>query len=233
VSNIIKFTYIDDFHPYHPPVPANKIIPEWYKNTDPYINMDKKPHMNNDGSVTIGSTIKKCMGVFDSMTMGYLVLSHTDVYVKNTETGPVYTWPGGNGLGFHPILQAPLHPSQNGYPFPKWNLPWSMKTPKDYSILCIPPLHRSLPFSIMPGIIDSDRMSAPTNFPFTLNDVSWEGLIPAGTPVAQVIPIKRESWMMEFGNENDKEKHFKDKELIDSVFMNGYKRMFWKKKEYK
>jgi hypothetical protein len=76
-------------------------------------------------------------------------------------------------------------------------------------------------------------MSAPTNFPFTLNDVSWEGLIPAGTPVAQVIPIKRESWIMEFGNENDKEKHFKDKELIDSVFMNGYKKMFWKKKEYK
>ena len=53
-------------------------------------------------------------------------------------------------------------------------------------------MHRESVFTIMDGIVDTDSYNALVNFPFFLNDWSYEGLIPAGTPMAQVIPFKRE-----------------------------------------
>jgi hypothetical protein len=55
-------------------------------------------------------------------------------------------------------------------------------------------------------------------------------MIPEGTPIAQIIPIKRKRWGM-----------VKDQALIDSYYRQGnvvriketsYKRKLWQKKEY-
>ena len=118
-------------------------------------------------------------------------------------------------------------------PIPKWKNPWGIETPKGFSCLIINPVHSSnLYFSILEGIVDTDRYTSPTNFPFVLKDPEFEGMIPAGTPLAQVIPFKRSSWKMEMGTEKNLKKVRENRDDLSSVFFDRYKRLFWSKKEY-
>jgi hypothetical protein len=81
--------------------------------------------------------------------------------------------------------------------------------------------------------VDTDTYKAPVNFPFVLNDVKWEGIIPAGTPMAQVIPFKRESWKHRIGSDKElKEQKNVDMKLKTLLF-NSYKKHFWSSKEYR
>jgi hypothetical protein len=58
-------------------------------------------------------------------------------------------------------------------------------------------------------------------------------MIPAGTPMVQVIPFKRESWEMSFGDESDI-KQQKDIEEENTLrFFDKYKTLFRSPKEYK
>lgn len=213
------------------PTPASSVIPDWYKNLDSYISKTKRP----TGEGQTSATIKRCMPVFDAITNGYILYTYTDIFISQKDGQPWYEWPSFEPLGFHPIQQAPIHPSNNGHlvSYPKWNNPWAIKTPPGYSILFLQPMHRESVFTILPGIVDTDQYNAPVNFPFVLNDVTYEGLIPAGTPMAQVVPFKRESWKMEFGNfENFKNQNEVTK-LLRTKFFDSYKTLFRQPKEYK
>jgi hypothetical protein len=42
-----------------------------------------------------------------------------------------------------------------------------------------------------------------------INDPMFEGLIPKGTPVAQVIPFKRDKWKMKIGSKKEIEEQNK------------------------
>jgi hypothetical protein len=94
-------------------------------------------------------------------------------------------------------------------------------------------MHRESIFTILPGIVDTDQYNAPVNFPFVLNDVTYEGLIPAGTPMAQVIPFKRESWEMSLGTQEDLENQNKTTIRLRTRFFDSYKSQFRQPKEYK
>jgi len=211
-------------HIFFPPKLASKNIPDWYKKTEAY---------NEDFPVPRG-TIKKCMPIFDIITSGYILYTQVDVRVsKGLDGNPFYKWPSTDPIDFHPVLQAPLHPANNGAPYPKWINPYGIKTPPGYSSLFIQPSHRESLFTIFPGIVDTDTYTAPVHFPFVLNNLSWEGLIPAGTPIAQVIPIKRNSWIHELGSDKDKKEIDMIIDKIKVLFHNNYKNFFWKRKEYK
>lgn len=207
------------------PQPASKNIPEWYKNIESYFGGKKQPR--GDGQTT--GTIKKCIPVFDAITGGYLILLPADVYVSTKEGAPYFEWANLGLITFHPVEQAPNHPATNGFPYPKFMNPWAIKTPKGYSTLFVQPFHRQAPFTILPGIVDTDKYYAPVNFPFVLNDPTFEGLIPAGTPIAQVIPIKRESWQ----KNNDAIDYDTINAKLLTKFFDKYKNFFWHKKEYK
>lgn len=211
------------------PVPASKMIPDWYKETPSYKNGVKKPDQTND----VPSTIKRCMPVFDSMTSGYIIKSYVDVYVSQKYGHPFYEWPSMGPISFHAIEQAELHPKQNGTTYPKWVNSWGIKTPPGYSCLFIQPMHRESVFEILPGVVDTDTMIAAVSFPFVLKDNNWEGLIPAGTPIAQVIPFKRDSWEMNFGDSSMIEQEIKVSKKLRTRFFDSYKTFFWDKKEYR
>jgi hypothetical protein len=227
MQNII-FTHNDGFD-FFPPTPAIKIIPDWYKNTPEYMSGKK---LIEDAKST--STIKKCIPVLDAMTAGYILYTQVDVQVTQVDDKPYYQWASQDAISFHPIVQAPLHPNKNDAPYPKWSNPYGIKTPKGYSTLFVPPLHNPNGiFTVLPGLVDTDSYFANVNFPFVLNDVKWEGMIPAGTPMVQVIPIKRDVWKMGIGL--DKER--KEKNLVSAklttMWFNSYKKQFWIRKEYK
>ena len=205
------------------PKPAIKFVPEWYKKMEASFPKEKTPDSL--------STIKKCIPVLDAITAGYIIVSPCDVYVSFKDGEPNYNSAIPNLIQFHPRKQAYAHPLANEYQFPKWINPWAIKTPQGYSCLFKPPAHNQNPwFEILEGIVDTDAYGAPVNFPFVLKNPTKEFMIPAGTPIAQVIPFKREHWESSFTDDtkvpNSVEKY------LNSQFFDRYKRMFWKRKSY-
>lgn len=225
----IIFTNTSLYPDLEKPVPASKEIPSWYSELNSYIDDKKQPRY--DG--TTPSTIKKCMPVFDLMVAGYLIKSTADVYVSTRDGEPFYQWSTLELIDFHPIEQAPNHPYQNGTIYPKWHNHWSIKTPKGYSALFMQPVHRESVFKILPAVVDTDTFTAPVNFPFVLNDINFEGMIPKGTPIAQVIPFKREDWLMEFGQEKEVVEQAIIRQGLSTTFFDRYKTMFRQIKTYK
>jgi hypothetical protein len=215
---------------FFPPKPAVKEVPDWYRDTPEYTTGEGKKIVDADYSP---HTVKKCIPVFDAITSGYILYTQVDVQVYQKDGLPYYTWPSQGAIDFHPIIQAPLHPDRNYAPYPKWINPYSISTPPGYSILFTQPFHRESVFNILPGIVDTDRYSAAVNFPFVLKDLKWEGIIVAGTPMAQVIPFKRESWKHKIGSDKERMESSMISSKLKTTFFNSYKKQFWSRKEYK
>ena len=231
----IKFTNTVGVPEEYSPKLASAFVPIWYKKLESYINGEKKP----TGQGTSAATVKRCMPVFDAIVSGYIIVSAADVFVsqKEMEDGtkqPYFEWAQYGLIQFHPVEQMPEHPQRNGHmAYPKWINPWAIKTPKGYSVLFTQPMHRESPFTILPGIVDTDTYTAPVNFPFVLNDVTFEGIIPAGTPIAQVIPIKRDEWQMSLGTQAEFIDQQQVTNRLNTKFFDRFKSMFRQPKEYK
>jgi hypothetical protein len=235
-SKDIIFTNSLGIYNIFPPEPASINIPEWYKESESYVNNKKQPFIEDN---TTSATIKKCMPVFDMISAGYIIKSQADVYVSKTlgENGfeTHFQWSNFDLIEFHSVNQAKSHPyRKNIYmSYPKWINHWGIETPPGHSTLFIQPSHRDSIFTIMPGIVDTDKYISPVNFPFVLNDKDFEGLIPAGTPIAQAIPFKRHAYKMSFGNESNLLRQNNIKAQTRSRFFDSYKTLFRSKKEYK
>lgn len=226
----ITFTNTDKIPEEFSPKPASQFVPDWYKNLESYMNGKKVP----TGDGFSAATAKRCMPVFDAITAGYIIVSPADVYVSQRDGQPYYEWANFGLIEFHPKEQAPEHPHRNGLDiFPKWINRWAIKTPKGYSTMFVQPFHRDAVFTILPGVVDTDTYTAPVNFPFVLNDPKFEGIIPAGTPIAQVIPFKRESWKMEIGGDKELSEQSEVTTRLNTRFFDRYKNMFRVVKEYK
>lgn len=210
------------------PQPASKFIPDWYKNMESYMGGEKK----SNGNGFTPATIKKCMPVFDAITAGYIITLTSDVIVNTKNGKQKFDWFSLGGVDFHPIEQAPDHPYRNEYPYPKWMNPWAIKTPEGYSTLFVQPFHRESVFTIMPGIVDTDKFDIAVNFPMVINDPKFQGIIRKGTPIAQVIPFKREEWEMEINSEETTSRN-KNIEKLTSKPFDRYKDFFWNQKKYK
>lgn len=219
------------------PIPAKKNIPDWYKKTDSYMQHKKKP----DGKGRTTGTIKKCVPVFDAITAGYIITTFADLFVSRREMEtvsgevkvlPYYEWSSIESIQFHPEEQGKNHPNFQNTPYPKFMSPWGIKTPKGYSCLFIPPCHRETPFSILPGIVDTDNYFAPVNFPFTLSNANFEGFIPAGTPIAQVIPFKRDSWISSMGGIDLIDKVNEINKKVFTYMFDKYKEFWWNRKDF-
>lgn len=231
-KQIIEFICEDesvDF--FEKPFPSSKRIPEWYKKLTTHVNNDR---IFENG--TSKGTVKKCMPVFDAMTAGYYITFPCDVSVtRNPDGTPKFDWPiQFKMVHEHAREQASTLSIPEGYgeQFLKWSNPWIVKVPKGWSVLFTQPMHRDdLPFSILPGVVDADGFKLSVQFPFLLKK-DFVGVIPAGTPMAQVIPFKRAEWeakytTLEPGKRNKNLEHH-------SIYLeNRYKRTFWNKKTYK
>jgi len=227
------------------PVPAKAALPSWYKEIPSYakdqenlLDSAKELLVNKSGEHG-PATIKKCMPVFDSLSAGYFIVSHSDIIVfdQKGENNVWYRWPEAvDVITFHEFYQVagyPFKKEEYAKPIAKWRNPWGIKTEKGYSCLVIPPMHRENIIEVMPGVVDTDLYNSPIEFPFRLKNTGWRGKIPAGTPIAQVIPFKRESYKMEVLSKEQGEPHIKKaNKMINSTFYHVYKNNFWTKKDY-
>jgi hypothetical protein len=163
------------------------------------------------------------------------VLSNDIYVVKNEGHLPSISWKrGGDLVSTHAVAQISIEQIPEGYchqPF-KFSNEWGIELPKGYSALYTHPLNRTdLPFYTLSGVVDNDKYVQPVNFPFLIRE-DFEGLIEAGTPIAQIIPVKRESWshqIIKFDLEFIKKFEAKFRTKIYRAYKIGY----WSRKDYK
>ena len=211
------------------PIPATKNVPDWYKKTDSYISGKRIVQEEK-----IPMTIKRCLPFFDAMTAGYYIVTHCDIYVSQVNGVPYYQWAVTPAVEFHNVIQATKHPLSKGTDYPKFINRWAIETSLGYSCLFVNPMHNpSKIFTILEGIVDTDKYTAPVNFPFVLNDNAWEGMIPAGTPIVQVIPFKRNNFKMVIGGDKERKKSHHVYLQLKSLFADGYRNLWRSEKNYK
>ena len=217
------------------PVPIKSIIPQWYKDAESTF-VDRNSLL---GEETAG--LKKCMPFMDTMISGYALVIPVDLYVTKDEDGnPRFTWNGPDDL----VKFIGERDGQLGatMPRPAGHYPnhlafsgiWGWKTPRGWSTLVTHPLNRhDLPFTITSGIVDSDKFNTPGNVPFFLKE-GFEGVIPEGTPYAQLIPVKRSSWLMVDDSSGLRDSvNIQGKLVRDVGDKTSYKKIMWQKKDYR
>lgn len=198
------------------PYPAWKLLPDWYKKLPPKMKDD--PDKKGPGGLK-SSTIKRCAPFTDAMGAGWIIPLAGDIEFKVNEdaSGVDYKWEfNGSLIENHSPAQigGEEHPS---YPKPpmKFINHWQIIVPKGYSVLFVPPLNRPNPyFECISGFVDCDKYEEFINFPFIWNKPNWEGVIPAGTPLVQAIPIKRSSLISKAVTEMMTVKQFDDLEKL-------------------
>jgi hypothetical protein len=87
------------------------------------------------------------------------------------------------GTPFHDTARAVI----------KFNSFWTIELEEGYSLFATHPVNRAdLPFRLLTGLVDSDRFSdVGILFPAVWVDPGFNGVLPAGTPVAQCFPVAR------------------------------------------
>ena len=233
----ISFTpaFLDYGDQLTPPEPAVKHVPEWYKSLAKHDkwNDDKHLHpVNNIGGDGARVATKMCMPFMDSLTAGYYYLLEDDLLVELDEDGrPTLSWSGGVMLiDKRPTIELPVpdncHPIHYG-----WRMNWFYETPPGYSVLITHPLNRpELPFYTMSGIVESDIWGLPVFTAFFLKR-GFQGIIPKGTPIFQIIPFKRDNWELEVkATQEELDKHDFKAENRRSMLYGYYKKTAWRKK---
>jgi hypothetical protein len=214
------------------PKPAHLYVPQWYKQISKFENKKFDFFKNN-------LTIKSCVPFLESLTMGYIQETWCDINIERDKDNNI-----SYGFSIGPEIISMRNKISSDKLLDKkifyeieftWRLFWIPKLPKGYSMLYTHPLNRNdLPFQSLSGIIDSDVFydnkngySMGGNYPFYIKK-DFEGIIPAGTPMYQMIPIKRNRWLGDDGKLNPYNQISPRK-----FFYNGYKKLYWQRKEYK
>jgi hypothetical protein len=219
-------TFADQVVP--PPKPAKSYIPDWYKSLRA---IDGPPIFQN--GLIKNLTVKSCMPYLDAMTSGYIQETWCDIHISVDNGEVSFNYPHGPEIiRIRKEIGRKIPDRFHQIEF-TWVMPWYPRVDNGYSCLFVSPLNNSfLPFVNTAGIIDSDSFytNNPGNYPFYIYK-DFSGIIPCGTPMYQIIPIKRDSWQSS-QKEYDHKKVTETGYQIRKIFSGGYKKFFHKKKSY-
>jgi hypothetical protein len=231
----IKFTpHVDTDAIYSAkPEASIKHLPSWYKRKKPTFNNEPVKIMPNG---TSNITVKWCNPFGDALSAGYYILLNYDLQVTKSEGDSHFVWKTGGSdfVSTHSVEQvAPelIPKGFNNQPY-KFLNNWRVTTPKGWSCIFTHPLNRpELPFHSLAGVVETDRYNLPVNFPFLIRD-DFEGVIESGTPIIQIIPFKRASWISAVLRYDEKQST-KNLSFLNSKISRAYKSFFWVRKSYK
>lgn len=213
------------------PSPAINNLPEAFKSMPAFDNGEKRLEDSN----ILNQTVKRCIPFLDAISAGYVIKTPADLWVTIENGLPLIRWSVTTQvLGTHDNRQIPeemIPEDCHKTPFKLIN-DFGIQTPAGYSTMFLPILNMpNIPLVALSGIVDTDTYVAPVNFPFFLKK-GVVGKIPAGTPIAQAIPFKREQWKSEVVKTPP---NFFDKiklRLGRSMEF-AYKKIFWVRKIYR
>lgn len=208
---------------FFPPQPANKAIPDWYR--------DIPMRRTNTFDKIDVRTIKHCAPVQDMITSGYIIFNSYEVTLTAGQTGKYEdfkgTCPHSQYVGFHHHEQFPVELDGKAKHYFKISNQWMIKTPPGYSCLIQQPFyHLEQGYQLLPAIVDTDKHDMLVEIPgYLTSDKSIT--IESGAPLVQIIPFKREDWDMTAVH---KPKH---KSRLEFVFEQAYRKLFHSKKSFK
>ena len=218
------------------PKPSATVIPEWYKKQKNFSN-NENSLIKSFKSPAVG-TFKLCTPLIDTMTSGYLFLLPADILVKNIGVNGEYL-PFIEWRVDWSVIDAMDPATHPGYPVPhgfnknmfRWSSDFKIETPSGYSCWITHPSHRwDLPFITINGFIDTDKHPNGVLFPFFIRE-GFEGIIKEGTPIAQIIPFKRDNWKSEKGDLSEGD-YFMQRNATSVNYTKTYKNKYWSRKKY-
>lgn len=172
-----------------PPVPAVQHLPDWFRKI-PAIDQNEVTPGNN------GLTVKRCMPFLDAMSSGWIIPLAAEVRLEIKDGGKIVNagWEFDRTMvsnhGAHQVAGNPKQPS----PPCKFHNYWSVRTSPGWSCLFVPPVNRpAQPFECVAGLVDTDTYVADIHFPFFAHAPDGVYTIEKGTPLVQVIPVRREA----------------------------------------
>lgn len=242
-KNVISFspTTMDSSLPNYnnPPIQSTKVIPDWYRdlvgfrgsssNSIRYLNP-----INDRGQDGSDVSTKQCPPFMDAMISGYMQVLGEDLLVEiMKDEKPSISWQSDQHIvDVRPAVDMPI--PKECYPIHfGWKMSWYYETPPGYSLLITQPFNRfDLPFYSPAAIVDSDIWGLPAFMPFFLKR-GFSGIIPKGTPIFQMIPVKRDDW--ELNIDLSEETYWKNREREEkrrSHVTGHYKKTTWQKKNY-
>lgn len=176
------------------PVLARRGLPDWLKDM---------AMTAEDGDLGFAvRTVKQCPPFVDAMGTGFLMPLAADIRVEDG----VFAWdwdPPTNRSGAYSRSPLGIHTSSQAIGTPlfdpealivKFMNFWTIELPEGWSLYCTHPVNRAdLPFRTLTGLVDVDTYShGLVHFPAQWIDKEFEGVLPAGTPVAQCLPVLRQ-----------------------------------------
>ena len=170
------------------PVPAKAELPEWFRRIPP-IDAENLTPTNN------GLTVKRCMPFFDALATGWIIPLAATVRLEVTDDGSTVNagWEFDRTLvSYHGPHQVRGNPREPRPPCKFHNL----LDGSDAAGLELPlraaAQPRQLRVRILAGVVDTDRYASHIHFPFFVTAPDGLYVIHKGTPVAQVIPFRRD-----------------------------------------
>lgn len=205
-------------------------VPNWFKDSPKFPNGSKAALR-----LPYDTTFKLCSSFSDSFLSGYMIPLPVDISVEQTDGGPVISW-NDSSAKFVELRRKEINknlPSPEGYADMHfaWRIHHMFKIPKGYSALVTHPLNRfDLPFLTLSGIIDGEMSVYGGNIPVFFN-TTFEGIIEAGTPIAQILLFKTENWDSKEDDSIIEEAMFNEKSSLNAAH-GWYKKNIWKQKRY-
>ena len=203
-------TYAHNAYENFRPIPASKMMPDWWKRSKIHIVEGGQP----------GISLRSCPAMHDWLATGYYVVANRDIqciYEENESGGVWFTYTPATEEDPQPQSSPSHHKSQimgdnfsfhrsdgveKGYDAFKFRVPWYVTTQPGYSALYLDPfLHQNKYFRTWQGLMDTDMFNTTTDngqiIMYPTVDKSFT--IKKDTPVVQIIPYRREQWVASYG----------------------------------
>lgn len=187
-----------------PPVRSKQALPDWLRTM---------PSTVQASSVNLEvRTLKQCPPVIDAMSLGVTVFLSTDIRVDDDGFHWDWNFPilpdtllPRAPLSVHVPEQVQAVPAFDDHCVLKFHNWWTFETEPGYSLYCKHPSNRlDLPFHTLEGLVDSDRFKdGLIHFPARWVDDAFKGILPRGTPIAQLFPIKRAPMALVIDQQSD------------------------------
>jgi hypothetical protein len=223
IEFISRFKFLKDIEEVRP-VPAQKFIPEWWRNA-PYSTNESKHSPE-------GGLVKQCPMFPDLFSSGYILpmWADTTLSFKNNE------WRVKCGSINSPFIINAFSNDQflkhSKYKFNGFNAnavfqfenPWQIKSTKGYSIFQFPLFyHFNNDFSVLPGTYDGNVVET-NKLEVAYFGNEEEVFIKRGTPLVQYIPYKKEKidYIIRDFNKEDEEDFLKNRVDRVGMFKNFY-----------
>lgn len=174
---------------------AGRALPDWLR------DMPSEVDAETLGGAPV-RTLKHCPPFIDALAMGIMIPLAAELTIEDGQIS--WDWdppvlldsPQTRApIGLHVPEQASgvplrLPPGQMVVKFTNF---WSLQAPEGWDLLFTHPLNRAdLPFQTLSGKVSGDAFGmGNVHFPALWTDPGFSGTLPAGTPVAQVIPVPR------------------------------------------